>query len=251
MIDASVDRRLVDTGDGRLPVFLSYPAHHEGWPVVILLMDGPGIRPAMHAIAARLAGHGYAAALPDLFWRAGPYPPVDPRQVFTDPVLKERHRETLMATATPANVMADLAALLTALAEWPECRPGPMGVLGYCMGGRLALIAAGTFPDAVAVAASFHGGGLADHRPTSPHLLAPRMKARVYVGAATDDPSCDAAMQARLGTALAEVGVDHRIEVYPARHGWVPDDTAAHDPEQAEQHWRALLPLLAETLTRA
>lgn len=243
--------RQVTTDDGACPVFLHVPAEGEGpWPGVVVYMDGPGIRPAIHAIAARLAAGGFAVALPDLFWRAGPYPPVDPRRVFTDPALKERHRATLMASATPANVMTDTRALLAAMREWAEVAAGPVGVVGYCMGGRLALIAAGTFPTEVAVAASFHAGGLADDRPTSPHRLAPAMTARVYVAGAIDDANFDDAMKARLEAALRDSGVDHRVETYPARHGWVPADTAAHDPAEAEHHWRELMLLLADGLGR-
>lgn len=242
-------RHEVDTDDGPMPVFLRHPEVADGpWPGIVLYMDGPGMRPAVHDIAARIAGHGYAVALPDLFWRAGPYAPVDPRRVFTDPALKQRHRDTLMATATPANVMADTRALLNAMRRWTAVAPGPVGMVGYCMGGRLALIAAGTFGRQVAVAASFHGGGLADDRASSPHRLADAITARVYVGGATNDANFDDAMKARLASALAEADVDHQIETYPARHGWVPADTAAHDPVEAERHWRVLIPLLDDAL---
>jgi carboxymethylenebutenolidase len=206
-------------------------------------MDGPGIRPAIQEIAARLAGAGYAVALPDLFYRAGPYPPVDPRIIWSDPNLKAAHRERYMESAKPKGVMADTGALLEALDGVPEVSRGKIGVVGYCMGGRLALIAAGTFPERIAVAASYHGGGLANDAPSSPHLLAPRMRAKVYVAGAIEDGNFTDAMKARLEQALTDAGVDHHVETYPARHGWVPRDLPAHDPAEAEHHWRSLLPL--------
>src|SRR3989442_919202 len=83
-------------------------------------------------------------------------------------------------------------------------------------GGRLALIAAGTFPDRFAVAASYHGGGLANDTPSSPHLLAPKIKAKVYVAGAMEDANFDDAQKARLEAAFTEAGVDHLIETYPA-----------------------------------
>lgn len=118
------------------------------------------------------------------------------------------------------------------------------------MGGRLALIAAGTYPDRIAVAASHHGGGLANDTPSSPHLLASKMQARIYVAGATDDPNFDEAMKQRLEQALTEAGVDHRIETYPAKHGWVLRDMPVHDPKEAEHHWQRLLPLLRGVLKR-
>ena len=73
-----------------------------------------------------------------------------------------------------AKVMADTKEVLAHLDGRSNVKPGPVGTLGYCMGGGYALLAAGTFPDRVAAAASFHGGSLATDRPDSPHLLADR-----------------------------------------------------------------------------
>ncbi|WBQ15717.1 dienelactone hydrolase family protein [Sphingobium yanoikuyae] len=233
----------VATPDGICPVHLHRPMGAGAWPLAILYMDGPGIRPAVQEMAAQLAAAGYAVALPDLFYRAGPYPPVDPKIVFTDPDLRAAHRDTYMATATPKNVMKDTQALLDALAEQIDILPGAVGVVGYCMGGRLALIAAGTFPDRIAVAASYHGGGLANDTPSSPHLLAPQMRAKIYVAGAIEDANFPDDMKVRLEEALTQAGVDHMVETYPARHGWVPRDTAVHDPAEAEHHWQTLVPL--------
>lgn len=218
------------------------------WPGVILLMDGPGIRPAVHRMAARLADAGFVVLLPDLFYRSGAYEPIDPKVVFTDKTLREAHRERFMAPASPKAVMADFPAYLDALAAQDGVQPGPVGVTGYCMGGRLALIAAGTFPERIAAVASYHGGGLANDTPSSPHLLADRITARVYVAGAIEDANFDDAQKARLIAALQAAGVDHTVETYPARHGWVPDDMPVHDPDEAEHHWQTLLPFLAETL---
>lgn len=234
----------VPTPDGACPVTLHYPETGAPFPPVILYMDGPGIRPAVHEIAARLAASGYAVFLPDLFYRAGPYAPVDPKVVFTNPTLREAHRETFMATATPKAVMADTQALIAAIDAAPEAAGGPIGAVGYCMGGRLALIAAATFPDRIAAIASYHGGGLANDKPGSPHLLAPQIKAKVYIGGAIEDANFTEDQKATLTAALAEASVDHVVETYPAKHGWVPRDTAVHDRAEAEHHWQTLVPFL-------
>jgi len=117
-------------------------------------------------------------------------------------------------------------------------------------GGTASLNAAGTYPDRIVAAASYHGGALATEAPDSPHLLAPRMKARVYVAGAIEDPSFPDDMKARLGEALTKAAVEHTIETYPARHGWVLRDTPTHDAAATERHWQTLLELLAKTLPR-
>ncbi len=242
----------ITTRDGVCPSYVFRP---EGagqslgpWPAVIMLLDGPGIRPALFDMAQRLSTSGYVVLLPDLFYRAGAYAPIDPHVVWTNTDLRNAHRDTYMATATADNAMSDLAACLDYLDDASEVRAGPVGVVGYCMGGRLALVAAGTYPDRIAAMASYHGGGLADDKPSSPHRLAPKIKAKVYVAGATDDSSFPDDMKVRLEAALTEAGVDHLVETYPARHGWVPADMPAHDPAEAEHHWRTLIPFFDDVL---
>lgn len=147
--------------------------------------------------------------------------------------------------------MADTRAFLDYLAAQPDVRAGGIGTVGYCMGGRMALTAAGTYPDAIVAAASYHGGGLASDAPNSPHLLAGRIKARVYIAGAIEDANFTDEMKARLEQALRSAGVDHQIETYPAKHGWVPRDTPVHDAVCAQRHWQTLLALLDAKLKSA
>jgi len=118
------------------------------------------------------------------------------------------------------------------------------------MGGLMSLTAAGTYPDRIVATASYHGGRLATDQPDSPHLLAPRIRSRVYVAAAMDDPSFTDEMKTRLEEALTRAGVDHRIETYPAKHGWVFRDTPVDDREASERHWETLFALLDVKLMR-
>ena len=238
----------IKTADGVCPSYVHRPAGDGPWPGVLMFMDGPGIRPAMQEVAERLASQGFYVLLPDLFYRAGDYAPIDVGRVWADKALRDHHRETYMAPTTPARVMSDTAAFIDFLDAAPQVQPGPIGVVGYCMGGRLALIAAGTYPDRIAAAASYHGGGLANDTPSSPHLLAPKMQARIYVGGATDDANFPDEMKQRLETALSDAGVDHKVETYPAKHGWVLRDMPVHDAAEAEHHWRTLVPLFEDTL---
>jgi carboxymethylenebutenolidase len=211
-------------------------------------MDGIGIRPAMLAVGEQLATHGYVVLLPDLFYRSGPYEPMNARTVFADPGQRKVLMEKFFALATPANVMSDTAAFLAWLAEEPDVRPGPIGTTGYCLGGFMSLTAAGTFPDRIVATACYHPSRLATDAPDSPHLLAPKMRSRVYVAGAMEDQSFTDEMKQRLERALTEAGVVHTIETYPARHGFVPSDTPAYDPAAAERHWETLLALFDATL---
>lgn len=238
----------IATRDGSCRSFVSRPAGRGPWPAVLVYMDGIGIRPAMLEVGERLATGGYVVLLPDLFYRSGPYAPMNAKTVFADPDQRKVLTEKFLSLATPANVMADTEAFLAWLAGQPDVRPGPIGTTGYCMGGLMSLTAAGTYPECIAVTASYHAGRLATDAPDSPHRLAPKIRSRVYIVGAIEDAGFPDEMKARLEQALTEAGVDHIIETYPARHGFVLRDTLTYDPAAAERHWRTLTNLLDSTV---
>jgi len=238
----------IQTRDGICPSYVFTPAGAGPWPAVLVFMDGLAIRPAMLELGERLATYGYYVLLPDLFYRSGPYEPMDQRKIFSDPEQRKIHMEKFIAPATPANIMSDTAAFLDHLAGQPDVRPGPIGTTGYCMGGLMSLSAAGTYPDRIAASASFHGGRLATDASDSPHRLAPKISARVYVAGAIEDAGFPEDMKQRLDAALTDAGVDHLIETYPAKHGWVFRDTPVYDEAAAERHWRSLTALFDATL---
>src|SRR5450432_2832381 len=240
----------IETRDGKCPSYVYRPSGSGPWPAVLVFMDGLGIRPAMLEVGERLAIHGYFVLLPDLFYRSGPYEPMDPHAVFSDPEQRKVMMEKFFAHATQANIMTDTEAFLAYLAAEPDVKPGGIGTTGYCMGGLISLTAAGTYPDRIVAAASYHGGRLATDAPDSPHLLAPKIKARVYVAGAIEDQSFPDDMKARLEDALTQAGVVHTIETYPARHGWVLSDTPVYDAAAAERHYETLFALLDATLKR-
>jgi len=243
VLSESVD---IITNDGVIDALLFHP---EGeWPGVVMLTDIRGTRPAFEEMARRLAEHGYVVLLPNVYYRGGRAPVVDPTLPATDPVARAQ-RNTLRSALTPAAVRADLAALFAYLENSEFVRGEKIGVVGYCMTGGSAMRAAADFPNVVAAAASFHGGGLASDEPDSPHLRAGEIKGRLYFGHADEDASMPAEAIARLEETLRNNGVRFRSETYAgARHGFAVPDGAAFNPTAAERHWGNLLELLDEEL---
>jgi carboxymethylenebutenolidase len=241
----------IKTRDGNCPCYEYQPPGTGPWPAVLVYMDGLAIRPAMLEIGERLATYGYFVLLPDLYYRSGPYEPMDPRAIFTDPEKRKILMEKFMGRATQANIMSDTRAFLDYLAAQPHVRKGGIGTTGYCMGGLMSLTAAGTYPDRISATASYHGGRLATDAPDSPHLLAPKIKSRVYVAGAIEDAGFPDDMKARLEQALSEAKVEHTIETYPAKHGWVFRDTPVYDAAASERHWQSMLGLFEATLKPA
>ncbi|WP_137933160.1 dienelactone hydrolase family protein [Mesorhizobium comanense] len=213
---------------------------------VILYQDAFGPRPALDGMADRLAAEGYAVLVPDLFYRNAPYGPFDAKTAFTE----EKTKAALMALVTgttQAMTINDSSAFLDALAG--EGVTGPIGSVGYCMGGARALNAAATYPERIKAAASFHGGNLASDAEDSPHRKAGSIKARVYVGMAGVDRSFPPEQSTRLEEALRNAEVDHLLENYVGMaHGWCVPDHGVYDQAGAERHWQRLITLFAETL---
>jgi carboxymethylenebutenolidase len=108
---------------------------------------------------------------------------------------------------------------------------------------------AGEFADAVAAAASFHGGNLATGEDDSPHLSAVRAAGELYIGHADNDRSMDPEQMGRLARALGDAHVRHTAELYVgAMHGWTQTDTPAYDEPSAERHWMRMLELFGRVL---
>ncbi|AID30674.1 carboxymethylenebutenolidase [Mesorhizobium sp. USDA 4775] len=213
---------------------------------VILYQDAFGPRPALDGMAERLAGEGYAVLVPDLFHRNAPYGPFDAKTAFTEEDSKAALM-ALVAGTTQQMTISDGDAFLDALAG--EGITGPIGTVGYCMGGARALNAAAAYPDRIRAAASFHGGNLASDAADSPHRKAASIKARVYVGMAGVDRSFPPEQSTRLEEALRNAEVDHAIENYVGMaHGWCVPDHSVYNEAGAERHWRRLITLFAETL---
>jgi len=236
------------TADGPCRAAVFTPTTGSGpWPGVLFFMDGVGFRPALYPMAERIAAQGYVVVMPDVFHRAGSYDPAELKKGLFDPAQRPAMREKYMAPAMkPESARMDVEAVLSYFDTRKDVKPSKIATTGYCMGGLLSLTAAGNFPDRVALAASFHGGGLASDQPNSPHLLAPKMKARVFVAGAIEDASFPDEMKKKLEDALTAAKVTHTLETWPAKHGWCVADMPVYDATQAERHYTVLFEQLRQ-----
>jgi carboxymethylenebutenolidase len=193
----------------------------------------------MNDMAEKMAGYGYAVLLPDVFYRHGDWEPFDMQTAFSDQAQRTRLM-SMVGSVTPDMIAADAGAFFDFLEQRPEVRGSRFGVFGYCMGGRTSMIVAGRQPDRVGAAGSFHGGGLVTDDPNSPHLLADKMNATVYVAGAENDGSFTTEHAETLDKALTAAGVEHMVEFYPAGHGFAVPDNPPYDKAADDRHWAAL-----------
>jgi carboxymethylenebutenolidase len=238
----------VPTRDGVSKGTLHVPAGEGPWPGVLVFTDIFGPRDVFAAMGDRLAGLGYVALIPDVYYRKGGYAPFDTKTAFSD--AKERSRLFgLASTLTNERVIADANDYADFLLARPEVRGPAIGAHGYCMGGRLTMVAAGGVGDKIAAAASFHAGRVAlPGDPNSPHLAAGKIRAAVFVAGSTGDEGFTKEHAALLDEALTTAGVPHTVEIWPGRHGFAVADQPVHDTALEERHWEALRALYGERL---
>ncbi len=232
----------IKTPDGTCDAAFVHPATGSH-PGVLIWADAFGLRPGLRELAKRLAAEGYSVLVPNPFYRAAKAPVVQMPPDFA----RDRAKITpLMATVTAAGAAErDAVAYIAWLdAQAQVDKSKKIGTQGYCMGGPLVMKTAATVPNRVGAAGSFHGGGLTTAAENSPHLLIPKMKARLYVGIAVNDDASQPDSKTILRKSFDDAKVTAEIEVYPqAQHGWCMADTTAYHRESAERAWGKLLAL--------
>jgi len=234
---------------GSADAVLCRPEGAGPWPGVLHLTDIGGIRQAHRDMALRLAGEGYVVLMPNVFHRTA-RPPVLENKHRTPPEAFQKRLEELTAPLTPEAIQNDSVVYLEELVRQACVRPGgKVGVVGYCYTGAVALRAAAARPEQVGAAASFHGGRLVTDTRDSPHLLLPRIRARLYFGHAVQDRSMPEEAIHTLDQALAAWGGKFESEVYAgAYHSWTVPDSPVYNRPQAERAYSKLRELMRSAL---
>ena len=222
------------------------------YPGVLLWPDAFGLRPAMRGMAKRLAADGYSVLVPNPYYRISKAPFTDASNFsFQNPADMAKLRPLMASVNAPGNGEKDAVAYVAFLDAQKEVdKARKIGTQGYCMGGPLVVKTTAALPDRIGAGASFHGGGLVTDKPDSPHLLAPKIKARMYFGIASNDDASQPDAKDKLKEAFAAAKVSAEIEVYAgALHGWcVPDmptrnGAPIYNKPDAERAWSKLVAL--------
>jgi carboxymethylenebutenolidase len=248
-----IERNLeIKTPDGTCDAAFFHP-DNGSYPGVLIWPDSLGLRPALRELGRRIAAEGYSALVPNHLYRTARAPVF--RDTF-DPAgnpddMKEYQRHVTPFVA-PGAAERDAVALVAFLDDRPEVdKKKKIGTHGYCLGGPYVLKTAAALPDRIGAAASFHGGFLVTGKPDSAHLLAPKIRARLYFAIASDDDAREPEVKDQLIRAFLAATVPAEIEVFQnARHGWcVPDDKlVTRNKADADRAWRKLVALYREAL---
>ena len=254
VVETNVEIR---TPDGTCDGAFIHPASGSH-PAVVIWPDAFGLRPSMRDLAKRIATEGYSVLVPNPFYRVAKAPVFEDVSNFNfgDPAQRSKLTPLMGSINAEDAAERDAAAFIAWLDSQSQVdRNKKVGTQGYCMGGALVVRTAAAVSNRVGAGASFHGGGLVTTSPNSPHLLAPRIKARMYFGVAANDDAQQPDAKTKLKEAFDAAKVPVEVEVYPAQHGWcVPDmpkqpsGQPTYNKPEAERAWGKLLALYKAAL---
>lgn len=239
----------IKTPDGETDAALYTPAGQGPFPGVLIFTDIFGLRPAFRDMGKRLASSGYVVLVPNPFYRTKKGALLTPEEQASFNFQKDgaklaQHTGAITADGTSK----DETAWLAYLDGLPQVsKKAKLGVTGYCMGGPRVVQASALRPDRVGAAMACHpGNGLVTDKPDSPHLLAPKIKAKTFFAIAQNDAMQKPDIADKLKAAYAAAGNPCGAEVYKANHGWCLSDSAVYNKDEAERAWTQMLATFKE-----
>jgi carboxymethylenebutenolidase len=226
----------IPSGGGRMPAWLAAPSDPPR-AAVIVLMEAFGLVPGFRKELERIARMGYLAVAPDLYHRQAP-----DNTASYDELPKAI---ALMRKLSDAEALADLRAAVAYLRARPDVGAGPIGVTGFCMGGRLSFLAACELPEAFAACAPFYGGGIGA-------LLdrADRIRCPLHLFFGERDFFIPPEEVQRIDERLRALGLEYALEHYAgAVHGFCAEERRdSYHAEAAADAWAKLETFFAKHL---
>ena len=242
MIERHVE---IKTSDGTMETFVVHPGDGGPFPAVVLYMDVWGIREELRDIARRIATVGYYCVLPDLYYRQGKvrteFRDANNRMISMDRLTEPQRQIALtpLGKLTDDMVIADTGALLAFFERGEPVRPGAMGAIGYCMGGRHVFRVMGAYPDRFRASASLHGSLIVTDGADSPHFSALKGAGELYCGLAEKDRHAQPAKLKVLREAPWQLKFHHELH-NGADHGYALPDRDVHDKQAANRDWEVI-----------
>jgi len=223
----------------------AYVARPKGTPKggVVVCFEIFGLNSHMEDLCRRFAENGYVAAAPDFYHRNEGVRSVS----YSD---RERAFE-LANSITDASVMSDIDSVFEYLKSQPDVDDARLGIVGYCMGGRVAFLAACRIPE-LKTCVSFYGGGIASKSrfqglTAIPLEEAESIQAPMFLAYGGQDQSIPPEHIQATTDRLTELGKNAEFQIYPdAGHGFLCDERESYNAEAAKDGWERTITFLNE-----
>src|SRR5690349_577741 len=199
---------------GGMPAYVARPAGDAPSPAVLVIQEAFGLNEHIKDVTRRVAGEGYVALAPDLYWRGG-----KGRAVRYDQLPEAI---ALMQSLKDEEIVSDLGSAIAYLEKQAFVRADRIGITGFCMGGRISYLAACELPDKIRAAVPFYGGGI-------PVDKTAKLRSPVLAFFGEKDAFIPLESVEALKTEAKKHGKQVEVVVYPgADHGFFCNERASY-----------------------
>ena len=229
--DVRVADAPIPVEDGTMPGLMAFPARVPA-PGILIINDVFGRSPFYDHLARRVAQAGFVAVTPEYFFREGSLP--------------EPTREAAMARAKRLDFKRWGRDMSVAV-DWLRTRPevhGPIGTIGFCMGGTQVLLLAARRDD-IAATVSYYGFPADARTEASPIDVASKMRGPILGHWGDQDEGVGMDNVSKLRATLEAASVEHEFHIYPGLgHGFLKasleDETTPGHAEACESWTRTV-----------
>ncbi|HEX2932301.1 MAG TPA: dienelactone hydrolase family protein [Candidatus Binatia bacterium] len=227
-MDVSNSTVQLNTSDGKMDAYLAQPKDGGSYPGVVVIQEAFGVNSHIKKVAERIAAEGYVAIAPDIFHREAeriiPYSEM-PKAIAT------------LQRVVDSKAMEDVGAAIAHLKAQSNVKSGSLGVIGFCMGGRLTYLTAAHHNSDVKCAVPYYGGGIPMGNP-SPLSRTGEIKCPMYLFFGAKDQLIPMDHVNQIKAELTAKKVPFQMEVYPdAGHGFFCDDRGSYHEASAKDSW--------------
>jgi carboxymethylenebutenolidase len=219
----------LNTSDGKMDAYVAQPKNGGNFPGVVVIQEAFGVNDHIKKVTDRIAAEGYVAIAPDIYYRESeriiPYSEM-PKAIAA------------LQRVVDGKAMEDVGAAIAHLKSQNNVKSGSVGVIGFCMGGRLTYLAAAHHANDVKCAVPFYGGGIPMGNP-SPLSRTKEIKCPMYLFFGAKDQLIPKEHVDQIKAELTANKVPFQLEVYPdAGHGFFCDDRAmSYNEGAAKDAW--------------
>ena len=238
-MDVSNSTVQLNTSDGKMDAYVAQPKEGGSYPGVVVIQEAFGVNDHMKKVTDRIAAEGYVAVCPDIYHRESER--VIP---FSD---MAKAIATLQRVQDP-KAMEDVGAAIAHLKSQGNVKAGSIGVVGFCMGGRLTYLAAAHHAKDVKCAVPYYGGGIPMGNP-SPLSRTGEIKCPMYLFFGAKDQLIPMDQVEQIKTELTAKQVPFQMEIYAdAGHGFFCDERGSYNEKAATDAWDKTKSFLAQHL---
>lgn len=243
-IDILTEKASVTVDSQEMGLYVARPTDSGTYPAVLVLQEAFGVNEHIQDVCQRFARQGYIAVAPDLFYRRGPWTTITYG-------LRDKMMEAIQSL-TEERVNKDLSATFDFISNLEMVDGDKVGVVGYCLGGRLTYHTATVFPHHIKCAAVYYGGGItkkSEQFPTAPISKTEHIQAPLIGFFGAKDQNIPQEQVESIDQALAQHKVEHEIYYYTeADHGFYNDTRESFHIESAQDAWHRTIKLFNTVL---